>query len=258
MEVRVLGGGDAGVPWSQAGCLLVDGCVALDSGGLVSQLDLGGQLAIEHVLISHAHLDHVGELAFLIENVMSRRVSPLSFWAPQPVLETLRAHLFNDEIWPDFSRIELRGFPVIRFCELPAGEATGVAHLSVRWERTRHPVFSAGYLVDDGRCSVLYTGDTGPTEAIWALGESAPGLQAIFTETSFPDRLRELAQTTGHLTPALLGGELAKLSDRNLPVNIMHVKPYYHDEIRAELAPLMQRCRILDGSERLQFPAGSR
>lgn len=257
MEIRVLGG-SFGLPWSQAGCLLIDGSVALDAGGLVSQLELDGQAAVDHVLVTHAHLDHVGELAFLVDNVIARRSTPLRIWAPPPVLDALRTHLFNDVLWPDFSRLQRQGVPVVEWCPLPAGVVTQVAHLAVRWAPTCHPVYSAGYLLDDGRSAVLYTGDTGPTDAVWALAEASPRLQAVFTETSFPDRLHELAQATGHLTPALLGVELAKLSDRAVPVNIMHVKPHYQDEIRAELVPLAGRCRVLADGDRLRFPVGSR
>lgn len=255
MEVRVLGGGAAGSPWSQAGCLLVDGCLALDAGGLVSQLDAAAQAAIDHVLVSHVHLDHVGELAFLADSVMARRSAPLRIWAPAPVLMAIRTHLFNGVLWPDFGRVRLNGFPVIEFCPLPPEGETPVGHLRVRWAPTNHPVFAAGYLLADAAAAILYTGDTGPTEAVWALGSACPQLQAVFTETSFPDRQQRLALASGHLTPALLRDELAKLEDRNVAVKIMHVKAHYLEEIRTELAPLAGRCQILTGSERFRLPA---
>lgn len=248
MQIRVLGGSAAASAWARSGCLLVDGRVAFDSGGLASELSLPEQAAIDHVLLTHAHLDHVGELAFLADNVMTARSAPLKIWAPGPVLEQLRRHLFNNQLWPDFSAIRVGELPVVEFCPLGPDVPVDIDHLTVRWARTSHPVFSAGYLVTDTGCGTfLYTGDTGPTAAIWALAASASRLDAIFVETAFPDRLQELALVSGHLTPALLRGELEKLAADDALINVMHVKQVYREEITKDLQFLQRPWRIVSG-----------
>jgi cAMP phosphodiesterase len=235
--------------WARSGCLLVDDTVAFDSGGLVSQLTLPEQAAIDHVLLTHAHLDHTGELAFLVDNIVTVRVTPLKIWAPGPVLDMVRQHLFNNQLWPDFSRISIDGHPVVEFASLDTAESLALGGLKIRWAKTSHAVYSVGYLVESVAGAFLYTGDTGPTEAIWELAATAPSLRAVFVETAFPNRLQSLALAAGHLTPALLDGELKKLSDPDVAINVMHVKPFYYDEISRELQAISRPWRILDGGE---------
>lgn len=253
MNVRVLGSCGSRVPGHQTSCLLIDGHVAVDAGGITAKLSVEEQSGIDHVLISHAHLDHICDLAFLADNVMARRTSPLRVWAPEEVLAVLHRNLFNDQIWPDLTRLDLKGFPVLELCCLPEGKTTRVGALAVNWAPTSHTVFAAGYLLADEDVSILYSGDTTTTDALWVLGSAAEQLAAVFVETSFPDRLESMARETGHLTPKLLVRELAKLDKPEVPVKIFHMKPQYLEEISAELVSCRKHCRILNGNERFVF-----
>jgi cAMP phosphodiesterase len=253
VKVRVLGSCGSRVPGQQTSCLLIDGHVVLDAGGITAKLSVEEQAGIDHVLISHAHLDHVYDLAFLADNVMAMRSSPLRVWGPQEVLEVLHGNLFNDQLWPDLTQLRLGDFPVLEFCSMPAGETCRIGALDVQWARTDHTVFSAGYLLAGAGSSILYSGDTTKTDALWALGRQQDHLAAVFVETSFPNRLEALAVETGHLTPALLVKELDKLDKPDVPVKIFHMKPQYLDEISKELEPRVPRLQILDGNERFDF-----
>jgi len=180
-------------------------------------------------------------------------VSPLKIWAPDPVLDQIRRHLFNNQPWPDFSSFRIGDFPVIEYCSCNPGEETTLPGLRIRCVQTSHPVYSVGYLVSASQGSFLYSGDTGPTDDLWALARSAENLRAVFVETAFPNRLQEIALEFGHLTQALLGDELAKLGRPDVAVNIMHVKSVYQAEISRELLALERSCTILAGGERFIF-----
>ena len=130
---------------------------------------------------------------------------------------------------------------------------TQVGPLKVCWAPTNHTVFAAGYLLSGEATSILYSGDTTTTDALWELGKASKELAAVFVETSFPDRLETLALQTGHLTPTLLTKELAKLDKPEVPVKIFHMKPQYLEEISAELASCQKHCRVLNGNERFVF-----
>ena len=249
MQVKVLGGSSAAMSWARSGCLLVNGTVAFDSGGLASQLTLTEQMAVDHVFVTHAHLDHVGELAFLVDNVMTAKATALKIWGPEPVLDQVRRHLFNNQLWPDFSAIRIGTHPVLEFSPLPTDGPLVVDGLTIRWARTNHPVFSVGYLVEDARGALLYSGDTGPTEAIWEMANRAATLHAVFVEAAFPDQLYSLAIAAGHLTPTLLKQELSKLRRSEAVINVMHVKPFYFEEISRELAGVSRFWQIVSGGE---------
>ena len=56
-------------------------------------------------------------------------------------------------------------------------------------------------------------------------------------EATFPNRLQEIADASGHLTPQSLEKDLRKL-DRDVPVYVYHLKPNFRQEILAELKRL--------------------
>lgn len=226
----------------------------VDAGAVCAALDPQSQSAISDLLLTHAHLDHLADLPFLVEQGLGRRAAPLRIWAPEPVLQAVADHLFNDAIWPDFSQGQGEYPPQIEYCPLPPGQFSRVAGFEVGWARTNHPVFAVGYALQREGGAVLISGDTGPTEALWQLARSLPQLQGVFVETSFPDRLAALAASSGHLTPATLRAELVKLNRPQLPVKVFHLKPRFLDEIITELETLEDpRLQILHGGEEFHF-----
>ena len=254
MRIRVLGSYGSRVPGHHTSCLLVNGSLLLDAGTISSILSLEEQVAVDDVLLTHAHLDHMVDLAFLVDNVFTLRRTPLRIWAPEPVLETLARHLFNDEVWPDFTRLSLGGVPALEFKPLAVGEMVDVAGLQICAARTNHPVYTVGYCLHEGTSAVLFSGDTSNTEELWQMGRACTDLKAAFVETSFPNRLATLATVSGHLTPALLKGELAKLGRPEVPVKIFHMKPQFCAEIAAELVALKDvDLQVLQGDEEFIF-----
>jgi ribonuclease BN (tRNA processing enzyme) len=222
---------------------LIDDHVAIDAGAITRVLSIEEQRAIRHVVVTHTHMDHTSTLPFLIENAFGASTEPVSIYCSKRGLAGVRRHLFNNDTWPDFTRIPNHMSPSVRFDEieleqpflisgLPSGdlEITAVA--------VDHIVPTTGLLLRQGSSSVIFTSDTGPTERIWEVANATEDLAAVITECSFPNRLQDVADVSLHLTPASLGGELAKLRE-DVPVYLYHFKPPYLDELRAELAPMI-------------------
>jgi 3',5'-cyclic-nucleotide phosphodiesterase len=93
---------------------------------------------------------------------------------------------------------------------------------------------ASGFVVHDGTSALAYSGDTGPTDALWKAAAGMDELRAIILECAFPNRLAGLAEVARHLTPELIRRELDKLP-ADVPVLIFHVKPQFHDEVGEEL-----------------------
>ena len=219
---------------------LIGDTVAVDAGAITRALSIDEQRTIQHVLVTHTHMDHTASLPFLIENIFGATSEPLTIYCTQSVLGAVRRHLFNNDTWPDFSRIPNQLYPSVKFEVIEPERPfliTGVpsGNLEVTAIPVNHIVPTHGLLLRQGTTSVMFTSDTGPTERIWEVANATSDLTALITECSFPNRLQEVADVSLHLTPQTLAGELAKL-DGAVPVYLYHFKPPYVDELRAELA----------------------
>jgi ribonuclease BN (tRNA processing enzyme) len=93
---------------------------------------------------------------------------------------------------------------------------------------------TSGFILHDGRSGLVYSGDTGPTEALWTAAHEVGGLGAVILECAFPNRLADLAAVARHMTPEMIRRELDKIP-ADVPVLIFHVKPQFYDEIGEEL-----------------------
>ncbi len=219
---------------------LIDGALAVDAGSITSALSIERQGAVRHILLSHAHMDHVASLPYLIENSFAAGASSISIYSTAPILANLRTHLFNNDIWPDFSQIPSELYPRLRFTEIEAGRVFTIngppsGPVRVTAIPVSHSVPTVGFLIEQGPSQILFTSDTGPTERIWEAANAAPHLNLLITECSFPSRLQHIADLSRHLTPVTLLTELAKVKT-NIPIALYHFKPPYIDEINAEIA----------------------
>jgi ribonuclease BN (tRNA processing enzyme) len=236
MKIRVLGAYGAEGLAQRPSAFLVNDSLLIDGGTVGAALSSAEQVQIDHALVSHSHLDHVAGLAYLAETLALCDVRrPLTIASLEPVVKALRTSIFNDTVWPDFTKLPTVDAPVLRFRELLEDVEQPIGDLMVTPIAVTHSVPTSGFIVHDGVSGVVYSGDTGPTEALWRAARGVGGLGAIILECAFPNRLETLAKIAKHMTPELIRRELDKLPP-DVPVLIFHVKPQFHDEIGEELA----------------------
>lgn len=235
---------------------LINGTVMLDAGTIGAALRLDEQKRIRHILLSHLHFDHVQGLPTLADNLVegeSDAIESVQLASIPSVLKGLRAHLFNGRVYPDFFALPERNNPIFTCGTLEEGKEHNMAGLHVRAIPVNHQVPTVGFLIRDEATTVLYSGDTHATEAIWKVAADEPTLKAVFVETSFPNRLADLARVSKHLTPELLGRELQKLGRPELPVYVYHLKPRFQEEIVRELEQLaIRRLTVLEEGQEIE------
>lgn len=234
MKIRVLGAFGGEGLGQRPSAFLVNDRVLIDSGTVSGALSVPEQLEIEHALISHSHLDHVAGLAFLTETLAccgSDR--PVTITSLEPIVDAMRTSIFNNIAWPDFTEIP-PGAPVVKYRSLHEAEEQRVGDLFVTPVQVTHTVPTTGFLVHDGTTGFIYSGDTGPTEAIWKAAKGLPGIRAVILECAFPNRMRKIADLARHMTPDLIRREIDKLPP-DVPVMIYHVKPQFYEETATEL-----------------------
>lgn len=236
MKIRVLGAFGSEGLGQRPSAFLVNDKILIDGGSVSGALTVPEQLAVEHAIVSHAHLDHIVGLAYLTETLGFCEVGvAVTIASIDPVITTLRAGVFNNTLWPDFSKIPHPDVPVVKYRTLIEDVEQRVGDLWVTPVTVNHTVPTAGFIVHDGSTGIIYSGDTGPTEALWRTARDLRGLRAVILECAFPNRLGPLAQVAKHMTPALIRREIDKLPP-DIPVWIFHVKPQFHEEVSEELA----------------------
>ncbi len=254
MKIEVLGCHGSETPSAKTVGFLVEDRILLEAGTVSSVLSLDRQLAIHSVIISHLHLDHIKGLPFLADNLIGEPGSAITVYGIDETLAGLKSHLFNDTIWPDFTRIANGDVSVLRFASLTKRETTRIGELEVTPVPVNHTIPSIGLFLRKGDCTVLYTGDTAPTEEIWRIGRQRPDLSALLIEVSFPDSMEKIAQVSGHMTPSMVARELKKLDRPEVPVYVFHMKPKYEAAIIAELhQQLGDTVEVLQEGQLLQF-----
>ncbi len=238
MKIRVLGCYGTELSGYNATSFLVNENILVDAGTIASALTMEEQLKIRSILLSHSHFDHIKGLFFLADNLFERFSATVNIYSTSGILDILKAHYFNNLLSPDFTAIPDKKNPVMRFNPIVPGERFEGNGLMVHAFKANHVVESVGYKLQDESGAILYSGDTGATPWIWREARAQKGLKAIFVETSFPNRLGELAKLTGHLTPSMLEEELQKIGDLDVPIFIFHMKPQYLETLTAEIEGL--------------------
>jgi len=248
MKLRVLGCSGGEVPGHKLSCFFLDDSLLIDAGCVTSTLDLPAQKKIDNVLITHIHLDHTLALAMLADNLYGKSKASVRLWSTTEVIDGLKNFLFNNQIWPDFTQLtdDAQRVPVVKLCALPEREARNVGQYSVTAVAVTHVVPSVGYFIENKGQTLLHLGDTRSTDEVWSLAHDRPGLCAVVIESSFPDRLREVANASGHLTPQTLAQEIEKLGRNDVQILVSHLKPAFREEIIADLKKLKNpRVKVL-------------
>jgi len=235
MEWHVLGSFGGSSPECRMTSFLINGHLALDAGSLTQALPIERQRLVRRVVVTHSHLDHTASLPFLLENTFGDRQEALEILVAPQAMHAVKRHLFNNDTWPDFTRIPNDMLPALRLVEVQPFERFLVDGLALTAIPVHHAVPTHGYLVEDDRGAVLFTSDTGPTDEVWRVANRTAKLRAIIVEVSFPSRMQAVADVSRHLTPTTLSSELAKLT-HDVPVFLYHFKPPYLAELRGELA----------------------
>lgn len=255
--IRVLGCSGSIAARCHTTAFLLDDDILIDAGSGVGELRLDELARIDHVLITHSHLDHVLSIPLMADSVIRLRQGPGGLSDLRPIhvhalpetLDALRQHLFNGVIWPDFTRLPSAARPIIQFHELAVGQLLsfqargGAPDRLIRVLPAAHTVPAVGYALETMQGWWVFTGDTGPNPALWKALQGQRIAQLVI-ETAFGNDEAHLANISGHLSPQSLAQELAQL-DGEVSVYITHPKP-------GEVPAVLSQIRALDSRHRIE------
>ncbi len=235
MQVKILGcsGGIGGEMRTTS--MLVDEDVLIDAGTGVGDLSLDALLKIDHVFITHTHMDHIAFLPLLLDTVMGSRTQPIQVYGNTKVIQILKEHVFNWLIWPNFNLIPKPESPLLIYNEMNVDDVVSLDGRQFTALAANHGVPAVGYQVDSGQASLAFTGDTAGCTAFWQQGNAIDNLKYLIIETAFSNEEALLAKESKHLCAKTLADELSQME--NTPaVYVTHLKPGEGAKIMEEIS----------------------
>lgn len=225
MRLRILGcSGGIGGRHLRTTSMLLDHDVLIDAGTGVADLSLTELSLIDHIFVTHSHLDHISSIPFLVDTVGGMRANPVTVYAQSATIEVMRNHVFNWSIWPDFTQLPTVDKPFMRFEPIQIGQEIDIKGRKITALPANHVVPAVGFHLDSGEASLVFSGDTTTNDAMWKLVNKINNLKYVIIETAFCNREKQLAILSKHLCPSMLAEELAKL-ERSAEIFISHLKP---------------------------------
>ncbi len=258
MKLRILGcSGGIGGRHLRTTAMLLDHDVLVDAGTGVMDLSIAELAAIDHLFLTHTHLDHIAALPLMLDSVGDMRTRPLVVHASEAALTILRNHVFNWAVWPDFSEIPSLEKPFLQLEIFEQGQVFDLgAGRTITALPADHTVPAVGYLLNSGRGTLAFTGDTGPCPQLWDVLNGRADLKALIIECAFSNREERLAQLSRHLCPSMLANELMQFSHADrCDIYVTHLKPGQIELTMEEIEHCMGdfRLQMLQTNQVIEF-----
>jgi ribonuclease BN (tRNA processing enzyme) len=240
MQIRVLGCSGGIGHGLRTTSLLIDDDILIDCGTGVGDLEPEEMVKIQHIFLTHGHLDHIAFIPLLADSLFDELVdNPITIHLQAETMEMLHQNIFNWKIWPDFASLPDESNPVIKYDVITPGKQLELGERLFKAIAVSHTQPAVGYLVqspDDGYFA--FSGDTTSTDGFWNVLNTCPKLDLLFVECAYANHEVDLCQMAGHHRPATLAEDLRKL--RHQPeLYITHQKPGDEKQIMRELTELV-------------------
>lgn len=237
MKVEVLGcsggiGGDL-----KTTSFLVDNDILIDAGTGVGDLSIAQLVQIDHIFVTHSHMDHIAFIPLLMDTVFGMRPNPVIVHATVETTKILKEHIFNWKVWPDFNAIPDAQNPFMLWHEISVGVTVELDGRKFTPLPANHVVPAIGFHIEGSAASMVFTGDTTSCATLWEQVNHIENLKYLIIETAFSNAELELAKVSKHICPSMLVEELSYLSNNPLPeIYITHLKPGEGEIIMREIA----------------------
>lgn len=256
-HIEFLGTGGTRTPTQGTTCLRVSKHCVIDAGNLINGLkdDL---FSIEHIFLTHSHLDHIIDIPFLADLFVTQKSISLKIYGLKETLDDLRQSIFNHRIWPNFEEISLIGHTgkTIELIGIELDQPYLIDDVTLTPFKTDHTDGSCGYLIEKNGAGILFSADTYKCPRIWELLEQYSHIHTLVIEVSFPSTFAKLASDSKHLTPALLQEELQTCKRHDFTLCVMHLKTLFAPTIIHELSSmglLINGGKVLNDYDVIQF-----
>lgn len=210
--------------------------IVIDAGNIINSLGKEA-LYINHIFLTHSHSDHITDLPFMLETFFEKRKKPLIIYALKETIQSLKTHTFNNEIWPDFSKINMvnSNEKSLIFKEIKLNEIIKLGEHEIKPIHANHIDGACGFVIEKDDLAFAISGDTYTSESLWEEINENKKIKSLIIECSFPSEMDKLAYDSKHLTPKILADELKKLKRDDVQIFLYHLKASYHKKMQREI-----------------------
>ncbi len=238
--IKFLGAqGSVGVD-SSTTCIQITKHTLIDAGNIISSLGEEAKY-IDNIFLTHSHLDHIIDCSFLLDNLYTKRKKPLKLYGLSETIEALKAHIFNNTIWPDFSKFNIKNssLPSLEFVKIKLNEKYKIEDgVYLTPIEATHTIPCCGYIIEKGENAILFSADTYKNKKLWKKINTNDKIKTLVIDVSFSNTDAHIASESKHLCPRFLKEELLNLKRDNLNIYINHIKPPSKDDVTRELAEI--------------------
>ena len=235
MNIRILGC-SGGIGFGhRTTSLLLDETVLIDCGTGLGDLSFEEMSKLQHVFITHSHLDHIALLPMLLDTAYDRLVNkPLTLHCKQETYDVLAKHIFNWEVWPNFFELPTAETPVIIYESMQSGDCIEFGDKIVKMVDANHVVPAAAYIINNGTGSIAFSGDTFTNDTFWHALNEEPRMDMVIVECGFTNEEENIGRDAKHYYPNALAEDLKKLNHRP-DLYITHLQPGREEKIMQQL-----------------------
>jgi ribonuclease Z len=198
-----------------AGLFLPELGILLDAGTGTFRVPPRLLSPLLHVFLTHAHLDHVCGLTYLLAPMLKQQIASCTIHAEAHVLKALRVRLFSEEIFPVFPP----------FIFAPLESTVPIADANIAFRRLVHPGGSVAFRIDTPSGSMAYVTDTTASSSYL---DFLRGVDLLIHECYFPDELSNWATETGHSWTSAVAQLAADCGTKQL--YLTHIDPLRPDD----------------------------
>ncbi len=253
--IRVLGASGSMGKNQYTTCLQITNNTLIDAGNIMQSLGDNAK-DIETIFLTHSHLDHIIDIAYLMDNSFTKRKNPLKIFALQESIDVIKKNIFNWKVWPDFSQLNLpnTSIPSCEFIQIEYEKMYHIGHgITLMPFKSNHTVECCGYVIKNGKGGILFSADTYKNDKIWEIVNSDRDIKSIIMDVSFSNKYAKLAIDSKHLTPQILEDELLKLQRDDVKIYVNHLKPSFREDIIKELKECSFNSLVLEKDDVVKF-----
>lgn len=232
-------------------CIQISPNAVIDAGSLHMLDEI--EPVLEHIFITHSHLDHICDIPFYIDSNFTRFEKPLKIYGGKETIKALKEHIFNDIIWPRFQDINIykSNKKLLEFVEISENQEIKISDISLRAVKSKHTVECFGYVITHKQHSIYFTSDTLFSKPNYSVINNDKSIEQVIIDISYPSDMEKLATDSLHTTPELLKNELKNIN-RDVRIYAFHLKPHFHSKIAEELKEV-KRLNILANDSYIYF-----